>query len=100
MFLATASVRPVIKVPEAARRELLAAAPVLFSVWALSGLFGSLGRDLVHQVAPKAVQHERDIDAMPAEFLRDDQTLPLHPARPQVVHIDRHRHRPCGIAGT
>jgi MFS family permease len=48
---ARASVRPVIKVPDAARRKLLAAAPVLFSVWALSALFGSLGPDLVHQVS-------------------------------------------------
>ena len=48
---AWASVRPAIKVPSAARRKLLAAAPVLFSVWALSGLFGSLGPDLVHQVS-------------------------------------------------
>jgi hypothetical protein len=45
------SVRPVTEVPNAARRKLLAAAPVLFSVWALSGLFGSLGPDLVHQVS-------------------------------------------------
>jgi predicted MFS family arabinose efflux permease len=45
------SVRPAIKVPSAVRRKLLAAAPVLFSVWALSGLFGSLGPDLVHQVS-------------------------------------------------
>jgi MFS family permease len=45
------SVRPVTEVPNAARRKLLAAAPVLFSVWALSGLFGSLGPNLVHQVS-------------------------------------------------
>jgi MFS family permease len=43
--------RPIIKVPGAARRRLLAAAPVIFAVWALSGLFGSLGPDLVHQVS-------------------------------------------------
>jgi hypothetical protein len=48
---ARASVRPAVKVPSAARRKLLAAAPVLFAVWALSGLFGSLGPDLVHQVS-------------------------------------------------
>ncbi|MEA2617628.1 MAG: hypothetical protein QOE72_3411 [Chloroflexota bacterium] len=48
---AWASVRPITEVPNAARRTLLAAAPVLFSVWALSGLFGSLGPALVHQVS-------------------------------------------------
>ncbi|MCW2929776.1 MAG: transporter [Actinomycetia bacterium] len=48
---AWASVRPVIKVPNAARGKLVAAAPVLFSVWALSGLFGSLGPALIHQVS-------------------------------------------------
>jgi len=48
---AWASMRPIIKVPGAARRKLLAAAPVIFAVWALSGLFGSLGPDLVHQVS-------------------------------------------------
>jgi MFS family permease len=47
---AWASVRPVTEVPNATRRKLLAAAPVLFSVWALTGLFSSLGPDLVHQV--------------------------------------------------
>jgi hypothetical protein len=48
---AWASVRPVIAVPNAARRKLLAAAPVLFSVWALSGLFASVGPALVHQLS-------------------------------------------------
>jgi hypothetical protein len=48
---AWASVQPVAAVPNAARRKLLAAAPVLFSVWALTGLFASLGPDLVHQVS-------------------------------------------------
>jgi hypothetical protein len=48
---AWASVRPAIAVPNAARRKLLAAAPVLFSVWALSGLFASVGPALVHQLS-------------------------------------------------
>lgn len=52
-----ADLRPRARVPVAARTRMLAAAPVLFAVWALSGLFGSLGPRLVHQVtgSPSAV---------------------------------------------
>jgi MFS family permease len=49
---ALASMAPEIKLPRAARGPVAIAAPVLFSVWALAGFYGSLGpaitRDLVH----------------------------------------------------
>ncbi|WP_198533465.1 MFS transporter [Streptomyces sp. AcH 505] len=48
---ALSSLVPEIKLPRAVRRPVLVAAPVLFAVWALAGLYGSLGpalaRDLV-----------------------------------------------------
>jgi MFS family permease len=47
---ALASLRPHVAVPLGARPLLLAALPVLFAVWALSGLFGALGPDLTEQL--------------------------------------------------
>ncbi|HEY0805143.1 MAG TPA: MFS transporter [Pseudonocardiaceae bacterium] len=44
---ALASLRPEIKLPRAVRGPVLAAAPVLFAVWALAGLYGALGPALV-----------------------------------------------------
>lgn len=44
---ALATLVPEIKLPRAVRRPVLAAAPVLFAVWALAGLYGSLGPSLV-----------------------------------------------------
>ncbi|MGW3915896.1 MFS transporter [Streptomyces sp. NPDC005070] len=49
---ALASMAPEIKLPAAARASVAIAAPVLFAVWALTGLYGALGpaiaRTLVH----------------------------------------------------
>jgi len=45
---ALASMRPELRLPPEVRRDFVAAAPVLFAVWALSGLLGSLGPALVH----------------------------------------------------
>src|SRR5579859_7854257 len=45
---ALASVRPEITLPRALRVPVLTAVPVLFSVWALAGLYGALGPALVH----------------------------------------------------
>lgn len=47
---ALASLRPRVRLPAAVRGNFAAAAPVLFAIWALSGLFGSLGPALVQQV--------------------------------------------------
>lgn len=44
---ALASLVPEIKLPRALRAHVLAAAPVLFAVWALAGLYGALGPALV-----------------------------------------------------
>ncbi|MDX3855246.1 MFS transporter [Streptomyces sp. AK02-01A] len=44
---ALATLKPEIKLPRAARRPVLVAAPVLFAVWSLAGLYGSLGPALV-----------------------------------------------------
>lgn len=41
------SLRPEIKLPRAIRAHLLAAAPVMFAVWALAGLYAALGPALV-----------------------------------------------------
>jgi MFS family permease len=46
-----ASLRPTLSVPSAARRTFAAAAPALFAVWSLAGLYGSLGPALVHQLS-------------------------------------------------
>ena len=46
-----ASLRPKVAVPVAARGAFLAAAPVLFAVWALAGFYGSLGPSLARQLA-------------------------------------------------
>jgi predicted MFS family arabinose efflux permease len=45
---ALASLRPEITLPRALRVPVLSAAPVLFAVWALAGLYGALGPALVH----------------------------------------------------
>ncbi|UXX97158.1 MFS transporter [Streptomyces sp. AD2-2] len=47
---ALASLAPEIKLPRAVRRPMLVAAPVLFAVWALAGLYGALGPSLVRQL--------------------------------------------------
>lgn len=47
---ALASLVPEIKLPRAVRRPMLVAAPVLFAVWALAGLYGSLGPSLARQL--------------------------------------------------
>jgi len=44
---ALASLKPEITVPRAVRVHLLAATPVLFAVWALTGLYGALGPALL-----------------------------------------------------
>jgi hypothetical protein len=44
---AWASLKPEIKLPRTVRGPVLAAAPVLFAVWALAGLYGALGPALV-----------------------------------------------------
>jgi MFS family permease len=41
------SLIPQLEIPPQARRPLLAAAPVLFAVWAIAGLYGSLGPSLI-----------------------------------------------------
>lgn len=46
-----ASLRPTLSVPAAARGTFAAAAPALFAVWALAGLYGSLGPALVRQLS-------------------------------------------------
>ena len=45
---ALASLRPEISLPRGLRVPVLTAAPVLFAVWALAGLYGALGPALVH----------------------------------------------------
>jgi len=47
---ALASLRPEITLPRALRAPVLTAAPVLFAVWALAGLYGALGPALVHAI--------------------------------------------------
>jgi predicted MFS family arabinose efflux permease len=44
---ALATLKPEIKLPRAVRTPVIAAAPVLFAVWALAGLYGALGPSLV-----------------------------------------------------
>jgi MFS family permease len=52
---ALASMAPEIKLPKSARASVAIAAPVLFAVWALTGLYGALGpaltRSLVHSTS-------------------------------------------------
>lgn len=47
-----ASLRPRLAVPAEARAAFVAAVPAAFSVWALAGLYGSLGPALVHEMSP------------------------------------------------
>jgi MFS family permease len=51
---ALGSLRPQIAVPQQTRRQLIAAAPVLFAVWALAGFYGSLGPALIDQLVGSA----------------------------------------------
>jgi MFS family permease len=45
---AIASLRPEIRLPRTLRGPVLTAAPVLFAVWSLAGLYAALGPSLVH----------------------------------------------------
>jgi MFS family permease len=47
----TASLVPELAVPPGTRGPMFAAAPILFAVWALSGLYGSLGPALARQLS-------------------------------------------------
>jgi predicted MFS family arabinose efflux permease len=50
------SLIPQLEIPQQTRRALLAAAPVLFAVWALAGFYGSLGPSLIdHMVGSSSV---------------------------------------------
>ncbi len=49
-----AALVPELAVPRGARGPVLAAAPILFAVWALSGLYGSLGPALARQLSGSA----------------------------------------------
>jgi MFS family permease len=50
------SLIPQLEIPVQTRRPLLAAAPVLFAVWALAGFYGSLGPSLIdHMVGSTSV---------------------------------------------
>jgi MFS family permease len=48
------SLMPQLALPAQTRRPLLAAAPVLFAVWALAGLYGSLGPALIDRLVGSA----------------------------------------------
>jgi MFS family permease len=48
------SIVPQLEVPAQTRRSMLAAAPVLFAVWALAGFYGSLGPSLIDHLAHSA----------------------------------------------
>jgi hypothetical protein len=48
------SIVPQLEVPAQTRRPMLAAAPVLFAVWALAGFYGSLGPSLIDHLVGSA----------------------------------------------
>jgi MFS family permease len=48
------SIVPQLEVPVQTRRPMLAAAPVLFAVWALAGFYGSLGPSLIDHLVGSA----------------------------------------------
>jgi len=52
---ARASLVPEIRLPRAVRPRMLVAAPVVFAVWALAGLYGSLAPTLVRQLGGQGV---------------------------------------------
>jgi len=52
---ARASLVPEIRLPRAVRPRMFVAAPVVFAVWALAGLYGSLAPTLVHQLGGRGV---------------------------------------------
>jgi hypothetical protein len=49
-----AALVPEVRLPRSVRGPVLAAAPVLFAVWALAGLYGALGPALVHALTGSA----------------------------------------------
>jgi hypothetical protein len=52
--LTPAALMPEVRLPRSVRGPVLAAAPVLFAVWALAGLYGALGPALVHALTGSA----------------------------------------------
>src|SRR6185437_1290830 len=50
-----AALTPEVKLPPSVRRLVLAAAPVMFAVWALGGLYAALGPAIVHALTVTAV---------------------------------------------
>jgi len=49
-----AALVPEVRLPQSVRGPMLAAAPVVFAVWALAGLYGALGPALVHALTGSA----------------------------------------------
>lgn len=84
---------PELAVPRGARGPMLAALPILFAVWALSGLYGSLGPALARQLSGSA---SAVVGGLPFSLLAIMSSLTavmLSRRSPRTVML-------CGIAAT
>ena len=74
---------PEVRLPRAARGPVLAAAPVLFAVWALAGLYGALGPSLVRALtgSPSVVLGGMSLTVLTAPAVTAVYLLRKAPAR-------------------
>ena len=92
------SLVPQISLPAPTRRPMLAAAPVLFAVWALAGFYGSLGPSLIDHLVGSAsvVDGGLGLGILAGVAALSTYAAPLHAgasrASDRYGHADRRRH--------
>lgn len=88
-----ADLLPRIAVPPATYGPLLAAGPILFAVWALSGLYGSLGPALARQLSGSGSAVIGGLPFFLLAVVASSTAVALSRVSPRVVML-------CGIAAT
>lgn len=88
-----AALVPKIGVPQGIRGRVLAAAPILFAVWALSGLYGSLGPVLARQLTGSTSALVGGLPFFLLAVISSLAAIGLSRVSPRAVML-------CGIAGT
>ncbi|MEA9985764.1 MFS transporter [Subtercola sp. RTI3] len=88
-----AALVPKLAVPRGIRGPVLAAAPILFAVWALSGLYGSLGPALARQLTGSASALLGGLPFSVLAIISSLTAIALSRVSPRAVML-------CGITGT
>jgi MFS family permease len=88
-----AALVPKLAVPRGSRRAVAVAAPILFAVWALSGLYGSLGPALARQLTESTSALIGGLPFFLLAVVSSLTAIALSRIPPRAVML-------CGIAGT